>query len=144
MKKLIKYRHIHIIVAVSTVFYFWTRFWRFSSGFICPLFDFDTFSDIGIYTILAMSFITALVLGIINIRLKWLYPTYVSTFIWLFPAFMFVQLNSPTDTYTFMYYMLYSFFIIFLGQQILASLGLVIGSLIRKFRTKKRMESLVI
>jgi len=136
MSKYIKYRHVHIVVVVSTIFYFWTRFWRFSSGFICPVFGYDTFSDTGLYTILAISFITALVLGIANIRLKWLYPTYVSAFIWLVSAFMYVQLNRRIDSYFFMYYMLYSFFIIFLGQQILASLGLGVGILVRKICTR--------
>ena len=121
-----------ITVIATSIFYFWTRFWRFSSGFICPTFEFDSFSDFGLISILAVSFVTAVVLGINNIRLM-LYPVFVAAFMWLVPSFVYVLLNNQAvNWYNFAYYMLYSFIFIFMGQLILAYLGLGIGLLIYK------------
>ncbi|MCL2674182.1 MAG: hypothetical protein FWE92_02505 [Defluviitaleaceae bacterium] len=135
MRNIKKYFPVYIVVIVS-VFYFWTRFWRFTSGFICPVFEFDSFSDLGIIMVFAISFITSLFLGYKNIRLKWLYPTFTASFIWLVPSIAYLLFNSQIDNYIFMYYMLYTFFIIFLGQQIFASLGIGVGVLIFRLRAK--------
>jgi len=143
MQKLKKYYPISIIIVASATFYFWTRFWRFSSGFICPVFGFDSFSDLGLYTMLIIPFITALILGIKNTRLRWLYPTSTAIFTWLVPILAYSLLAADSiDSYVFMYYMFYSFFFVFLGQQIFASLGLAIGLLIYKIRirTKKKPQ----
>ena len=127
-----------IIVSMSSIFYFWTRFWRFSSGFICPLFQFDSFSDFGLITILVLSFITALVLGINNIRLV-IYPVFVATFVWLVPPAIYWLLYSQVNYYNLMYYMLYTFIFVFIGQLLMAYLGLGIGLLIFKIRIRIRM-----
>jgi len=137
MRNIKKYFPIYTVVIVSA-FYFWTRFWRFSSGFICPLFEFDSFSDIGVIVVFAVSFIVALILGLRNVRFKWLYPTFTAAFVWFVPSVIYLYAYSQVDTYAYMYYVVYAFFIIFLGQQIFASLGLGVGILVLKIRGRLR------
>ena len=138
MRNLKNYYPAYIVVIVSTIFYFWTRFWRFSSGFICPLWEFDSFSDIGIIVVLTTSFVMSLILGIKNIYLKWLFPIIFATFVWVVPAVIYLLLHNQVNFYNFMYYTFYTFFILFIGVQIIASLGLGIGVLILKIRIRKK------
>ena len=127
-----------IIVFITSIFYFWTRFWRFSVGFICPLYDYDSFSDIGIIIVLAISFTTAFILGIKNVRYKWLYPFFTSAFIWIIPSLIYLMLEIQVDGYIFSYYLIYAFIFIFLGQLIVALIGLGLGLLTFKIYRKVR------
>ena len=83
--------------------------------------------------VIAISSVAALDMGLKNIRLKWLYPVFVSLFAYLIlPLVVFLTYCQADSPYYFMYYLVLGFFYIFLIQVTVTLLSLLLGVLIRK------------
>ena len=100
------------------------------------------FNSDTLFWVVVLSSVAALVMGLKNVRFKWLYPVSVSLFAYLvlpiITFFIYYQADSP---FYFYYYLFLGFFYIFLVQIIATSLSLLLGVLIRKIRKKNEQHT---
>ena len=90
----------------------------------------------------ALSSITAFVMGMKNIRSKWLYPVLVSLYAYLvLPLVVFLTYFQADSPFYFMYYVALGFFYVFLVQVTVTLIGLLLGVMIRKKRTRKERST---
>ena len=76
-----------VMIIISIAVYFLTHFRRFITydGAFDYMFGYGSL----LFVILIVSFVIALILGVKNSYMKWLYPFFSALFIWFVPPFYF-------------------------------------------------------